>query len=274
MKTGFFTDMPATEYFSGTGRVSKTILMAHRKSPAHALHAMTAQQEATPAMRLGSLVHCLILEPGQLNARYAVGPDAARNTREWKEWSAEQSEGKELLRASEYADALAMTRWLEKKPTLAKLVRAVGPVESSVLWTETDAMTGTQLHFRARPDKLVQPGLLVDLKTTADISDRGIERTIANFGYNLQMALYMQGLAAVGYAVDHAVIVWVESAPPYEARATLLGESWLDLAEKELAVLKAKHAECITTGMWPGFPDCITDSEAPLWLTKENSNVL
>lgn len=274
MKTGFFSELPAAEYFGQAGRISKSILMAHRKSPAHAMYSMTVQHEATPAMRLGSLVHTLILEPGQVASRYAIGPDAARNTREWREWSAAQSDGVELLKPSEYAEAVAMTRWMDTMPVVAQLVRGAGPVEASVLWTETDPTTGVELHFRARPDKLVEPGILVDVKTTADISDRGIERAITTYGYHLQMALYMQGLAAVGHAVDHAVILWVESVAPYDARATLLGESWLEAARNELVILKARHAECVASGEWPGYADCITDSEAPIWLTKENSNEL
>ena len=269
MTNGFHENLPAAQYFALPNRVSKSVLMAHRKSSAHAYHAMNETVEQTAGMRMGSLVHTLVLEPGELNARYAVGPDAARNTKEWKEWAAAQVPGRELIKGSEYAEACAMARWIERKPTISRLIRGAGPVEASVLWSETDRLTGVTLDYRARPDKLVQsPSILVDLKTTADISDRGIERTILSFGYHLQMALYMQGLAAVGKPVDHAVIVWVENVAPYEARATLLNQLWIDIADAELAVLKVKHAECVAQGEWPGFEDAITDVDPPAWMLK------
>jgi hypothetical protein len=269
MTNGLHTNLAPETYFGLENRVSKSVLMAHRLSPAHALHTMHKSTDQTPSMRLGSLVHTLILEPEKLASRYAVGPEAARNTKEWKEWAANQDEKLELLKVSEFEEARAMTAWLDTKPTIARLINGPGPVEASILWTETDAITGIAIDFRGRPDKIrTDLEVLIDIKTTADISDRAIERTIHAFGYHLQMELYMQGLKAVGAPVSHAVIVFIENKAPHDARAILLDESWLEAARTELVTLKAKHAEALATTKWPGFPDAIVDSSAPTWLVK------
>lgn len=275
MTDGIHLGLAPAEYFAEPGAISKSVLMGHRLSAAHAYHAMTVQTEQTPAMRLGSLVHTLVLEPHRINERYVVGPDAARNTKEWKTWSEEHSDGREQLKGSEYAEAAAMAGFMRTMPTIARLIQGPGPVEASMFWTAPDKITGVPLRFRGRPDKIhTDLSILIDLKTTADISDRGIERTIQSFGYHLQAALYMRGLAALGTPCDHAVIVWIENKAPHTARATLLGQSWIDAAEAELNALIIRHAECVSHGEWPGFADVITDSEAPAWIMTNTGGAL
>lgn len=277
MQDGFYPDLPAADYFALPDRISVSTLRAHRMTGAHARHHMDEDRVPTAAMLKGSLVHTLILEPEKLASRFAFGPDVSRATKEWKAWAMEQPEGVALLKESDLAEAVSMCKWLDDMPTIAHLVKGAGPVEASVLWSETDALTGTTLRFRARPDKLVGvagSGILVDLKTCADISTRALERTIYDRGYHLQMAHYMRGLAAVGQTVEHAVLIFIESSAPHTARAMLMAESWLDAANAELNSLRVRHAECLAKGEWQGWPDAIIDTEAPVWLTAKEGVVL
>ncbi len=239
-------------------RIGKSTLMAHRRTAAHAQQDMLTVKEQTAAMRLGSMVHTLVLEPHEWNLRYAVGPDAARNTKVWKEWAEAQPEGRELIKPDEFETAQNMAGFVHTKTVIGELLREPGPVESSVFWTDNG------IPLRARPDKIVSAKrLLIDLKTTTDLSDHAITSKIYSMGYHLQLALYMEGLESVGHGCESACLIWVETAPPYEARAMILSDDWLDIATQELADLKRRHAACMKSGKWPGYPDKIVESPLP-----------
>lgn len=255
---GFYPDLDFSTYLA-QGRLSKSVLLAHRKSGAHAKYAMTATTEPTAAMRAGTLAHTLILEPGTFVNRYAVGPCDDRRLKAWTEWAKDLSERwdmRERITPKEYEAGKAMTRWMETMPKLSALVWWGGMVEASVLWTDDDG-EDTPLAFRARPDKLIPDRrLLLDLKTTTDLSDRAIARKIHDLGYHIQAALYSEGLAGTDFGPpERHAILWVETNPPYSARCTVLTEAWMDLAYSELAYLKAQHRACVKSGKWPGYLD-------------------
>jgi exodeoxyribonuclease VIII len=258
---GFYERLSFADYLA-QGRVGKGVLMAHRKTAAHAKAEMEAGKPATRAMRRGSLGHTLLLEPSAFNARYVVGPVSDRRVKAWKEWEAEldaATDARERITPNEHEAGLNMAAWMGAKPVIAELARELGPVESSVLWTER------KLRLRARPDKLLPlRGQLLDVKTTTDLSDRALSLKIYDLGYHLQARLYLDGLAAVGQSgYREAVILWIESGPPFDARATVLGEEWLDLAEQELAHLKMQHAACVKSGRWPGYADAVAECPLP-----------
>jgi hypothetical protein len=84
--------------------------------------------EPTAAMRLGSLVHCAVLEPNELLQRYAVGPD--RRTKEGKATAERMiADGIEPVSASDFEQALSMAAAVRSHPT-AGLLLANGQLSS------------------------------------------------------------------------------------------------------------------------------------------------
>lgn len=180
------------------------------------------------AMIFGTIVHALSLpqdqggerldwDPAAVEAelmrlggceRYAVGPEARRNSKAWTEWAAQQDEGVALLKPSDIAAtrdtarrALDCAHALQRcEPAADLLWDAV--CERSILWT--DEQTG--LECKARIDALTSNrSALVDLKvtTSADpagfIGGRGIVWTRR---YMLQAAYYLDAAILAGEA-DH-----------------------------------------------------------------------
>ena len=68
--TGFFSRLPAEEYFALPG-ISISRLKELRRSPQHFQYALT-HPKVSKALTLGSAVHCAILEPERFDAQYAV----------------------------------------------------------------------------------------------------------------------------------------------------------------------------------------------------------
>lgn len=68
--------IPDQEYFSIKEYVSNSTLGRMKPSPAHCKEYLDNPPEPTPAMKLGTLFHCLTLEPDQFESRYHVAqPD-------------------------------------------------------------------------------------------------------------------------------------------------------------------------------------------------------
>jgi hypothetical protein len=122
--------------------VSASHLHAVAKSPYHYwsryLDPQRLPVEPTAAMRLGSLVHCAVLEPEELLQRYGVcGP---RNTKAGKEQAERMAaDGIEAVTQSDMALALSMAASVRVHPAAAALL-AHGKAEQSFWWD--DAATG------------------------------------------------------------------------------------------------------------------------------------
>lgn len=275
MEPGIYHGLAFEDYLK-VKAISKSALIQLRKTPRHLReYLQTGAAKATPALQLGSVAHTLILEPDQFRRRYAVGPDRPRNTKDWRQFEETVREGQEAIKQAEFADASSMAASLDFRPEIESILRARGPVESSLFWEDVEH----GYACKARPDKLVpELGLLADLKTTDSLDDRDLQRKIVTYGYHLQGRFYLDGLdelyrmGKIGERYERFVIVWIESKPPYELRATefdLFG-AWMDLARLELDELRRGYARCLSSGLWPGYPDKIELAPPPPnWLLNE-----
>jgi exodeoxyribonuclease VIII len=160
--------------------------------------------EPTAAMRLGSLVHCAVLEPKELLQRYAVGPD--RRTKEGKATAEKMlADGIEPVSASDFEQALSMAAAVHSHSTAGLLLGMSGQAEQSFWWDDI----ATRLRCKCRPDWF-DGELIVDLKTCQDASPAGFGKSVANFGYQIQAAHYLAGTLAKRF-----IFVAVEKTYPF-----------------------------------------------------------
>jgi len=76
----------------------------------------------TAAMRLGTLVHCAVLEPDELSVRYGIAPD--RRTKEGKAAASEMvAAGIEPVSAADMVQAMAMSASVRSHPDAAALLK-------------------------------------------------------------------------------------------------------------------------------------------------------
>jgi len=86
---------------------------------------------------------------------------------------------------------------------------AKGEAESSLYWT--DEITG--LKCRIRPDWLFDGGM-ADLKSCVSASKADFAKAVANLGYDIEAAFYIDGMKAVtGKSVDFFFIAVEKTAP-------------------------------------------------------------
>jgi len=217
----------------------------------------------TAAMRLGSLVHCAVLEPDELSKRYQLAPD--RRTKEGKAAVIEMAAaGIEAVSETDLAQALQMADAVRSNSTAALLL-SNGAAETSH-WFD-DIPTG--LRCKCRPDWLSADGAtIVDLKTCVDASPAGFAKSVAQWSYQVQSAHYLCGTLAKRF-----IFVAVEKSFPYA-----IGVYELDAqAMVHGAVLRhnalQQIQDCRAINSWPSYTDGIQTLQLPGWALKDNSTI-
>lgn len=171
---------------------------AYHADPAHSASrlkkALTCTQRKfwepiTPndAMRQGSLVDCLALTRDQFDTRYVLMPEGMdRRTKAGKEKYAElQADGREIISMEwlKIADMICVE--LEADPEINALLKQSCQQPH---WFYDDDRN----HCRYMPD-IEGPGLLVDLKKTANPHPAAFAADAYRRGYDVQMAHYLLG---------------------------------------------------------------------------------
>jgi hypothetical protein len=273
MKLGLHYDLPIEQYHSDTESVSKSGLDAIERSPWHYWALNLAPErpviEPTAAMFAGTLAHCAILEPNEFDKRYVVGPDVDHRTKAWKDWLGTLPPGREAIGADQHAVAKAQAASFHAHPELA-LALSDGRAEVSARWVDEE----TGVLCRCRPDWVWPVGedgvVIVDLKTCPDASPKGFARSVAQWRYHVQAAMYVDGFeAASGLSVHAFVFGAVENRYPFGAAAFTLFEQDIEFGRRVYRRNLALYARCKKTNTWPGYPDVVQEIGLPRWATYE-----
>jgi hypothetical protein len=257
--------MTTNEQYHADPAISASHLHAVAASPYHYwsrfLNPDRPVVEPTAAMRLGSLVHCAVLEPDELSKRYAVAPD--RRTKDGKATAALlAASGIEAVSAADMELALAMAASVRSHQAAAELLRD-GVAEQSFWWDDVD----TGLRCKCRPDWYYGT-TLVDLKTTTDASPRGFAKSVANWRYHVQQAHYMAGTFA-----ERFVFIAVEKTYPYAVGVYELDTTAMDAAETTRRNNLQTIADCRAINEWPGYSQGIQNLSLPGWALSDTPSI-
>lgn len=260
-------NMPAEEYFA-VDAASNSTLGRMIKSPAHCRAYLDAEREETPALRLGSLVHCLVLEPKQYSKLYVIAPEINRRTKAGKEeWDRFHDEHgyKTIITPDELHEATAMAESVLAHPAAGKLIDG-GNAEVSLFWEDPE----TGFPCKARADYITKSGYMVDLKTTADASCEEFARSMAKFGYHRQQAFYTDGYEQVLEKRPKGfVFIAVEKKPPYAVGVYMLDADSEQLGRNEYRPLLESFAECSRADQWPAYETKVQQISLPAWAFKK-----
>ncbi len=284
IEPGIYHDIPFATYLSWDA-VSNSRLGLAARSAAHYKQGFSG--ETSPALRLGSLVHCGTLEPLQLTNRYVVMPDfasmvenvdakgnrsyspATTFVKEAKRQFESVNHRKEIVTQSEYDRMMGVRTSFARDPAICGLLTS-GHSEVSLAWVD-DA---TGLDCKCRIDWLTVAAefvRIVDVKTTRD--GLRFESAIADYGYHRQMAFYRRGIDAVlGQSADTWLIA-VEAESPFCVRTARMSDEALRIGEQEVKDLLALVDECKAYDVWPGYtsPD---EWQLPAWKMRRNDDVM
>lgn len=169
-----------------------------------------------------------------------------------------------LLRKT-FDQATTMHDALMDDRTAGNLFTRDGDSEVTVLWD--DEATG--VPCKARIDRLTsirERVVAVDLKTTdADLDDASLARTVVKYGYDVQAAQYLDGLAAIGAEDPAFLFVFQQKTAPYLVRVIELSDDFLARGRARVEDARALYAKCVANDDWPGYSSDIDLIYPPRW---------
>lgn len=231
------------------------------RSPAHYRAAKLRPREETPAMRLGTAAHALILEgapefhrrykiAGQCcaikrdgsdceNAATGISPDGRQLCGVHGKGLGLQTDG--VLSREDAEACAAMLAAVKGHPAARSLLFSPGESEVMLVHREGEAA------YKGMIDRLPARGsCVVDLKTTADTARWEPD------GYALQLAHYIRLLNLQGgRQFDGAVFVVAETSAPFAVRCVLLDDAAISAASAKVEELWELYASCVASGEWP-----------------------
>jgi|SRR5690554_2465064 len=259
----FVIGMPNEAYHAYEG-ISKSGLDLIERSPAHYAH--REQSVPTRAMILGSAIHCAIFEPETFDQQYLLLRDVTdRRSSAYKEAVKARSEDS-VLTGKEADQVKGMQDAIQLNSEAVALLEHAG-------WCELSAFVEcpvTGVLLRVRFDKLNSNGVAVDLKSTQDIRYNQFQRSIANYRYHVQDALYSRVYELItGEPLQSFKFLCVESASPHASKIyTLDDEAKLVGARIAMRNLQT-YADCVRSGNWP-YPDGTEElMSLPAWALED-----
>lgn len=229
------------------------------------VHRTLRPEPPTPAMAFGTAFGYALLEPHEFAKRYITAKSFDRRTTLGKAQAIAfdaAAVGKTPISEEDCSLIRNMIDGVMRNPKARQAIEGAGKVEQSVTWD--DPATGLPLKFR--PDKLLDNGLIWDLKTAADSSPEAWAKACANFGYHRQAALYLDGAWQALQVDGPFVFVVVGKEPPHECVCYCLDSESLSLGRKQNATAIRELVECKRTGNWSGkWGNRIIETSLPRW---------
>lgn len=265
VRAGIVPGISIEEYHSGLG-VSKSQLDQLAKSPAHYLASLTTPRKETPAMRIGSIFHGMVLEPERV--KIAVAPVCDKRTKDGKAtWEAFclENAGAEIVTADEGEMLNGMVASVKAHPAASALLSGAGIAEGSCWWY--DDQSGELC--RCRPDFYRSDGIIVDLKTTEDASLEGFTKSVAKYNYHIQAAMYADGVEwATTKPVKAFAFIVVEKSAPFAVQCFQLDFQATEAGRVTYKNLLLDLADCKIAGKFPAYSDKVETISLPNWALK------
>ncbi len=247
-------DLSHSEYHKRP-EIGASDLKQFRLSPSHFRYWKDHETEETYSQRLGTLTHCLILEPEKFSERFCCGGKklnwVTKEGREQKAWAQDtEVEGLKVVWDHELQASEMMDKSVRSNGFAKNLLGCDGLVECTILSQVLDT------QCKCRPDKLVDEGPIIDLKTTRCAHKDFFAKDALKFGYHIQAGLYLDIIHAErGSNETEHFIIAIENEPPYGVCIHQLGKMEIELGRHEYQKYLTLLQECLEYDSWPGYPD-------------------
>lgn len=292
-------DIPNDVYHGSYG-LSRSALCEFKKSPWHYwnryLNPDRTPTFTTSAMKLGELVHALVLEPERFDSRYAMKPSPIPMPKTVFLKDLEKELGKELGRQefeknkddkesilvsnelmmknfiaeSGSKEILSIDMYLEAKryadevlkDSVAQALFTGTRVEQSIYFTHKE----TGLQCKVRPDAWAG-GIVTDLKTCKDASYRAFQSSAYSNGYFIQAAMIKAALESLRITLEKFIFYCVEKSEQPTCVYYTLDEDALERGETEFNNIMYNIVHCMDTNDWHSYePQSLT---YPRWAQLE-----
>jgi hypothetical protein len=204
-----------------------------------------------------------------------AAPKMDRRTKEGKAlWAELQASPMTIVTADEYDRCTKVRDAVRSHPFAGELLRGKGVNEVSAVWRDPD----TGLPCKARYDRLTSLQMtdgagtpwsaIVDIKTAVDAGTRGFSSAAGRYAYHEAAAFYLDGAFAISPRPRKFFWIAVEKDPPYAVAVYEIGDASVDAGRDAYKAHLAQYAECIASGVWPGYGDGAQYLDIPAWMLR------
>lgn len=231
--------------------------------------ASLGKEEHKPEFDFGKVVHTLVLGEG---AQPEIVEAKSWQTKAAKEAQDEaRGAGKVPILAGDWEVARKVAASVKAHPVASALFTD-GKAEQSAFWVDEE----TGVVRRARFDWLRSPVkgkrlLLTDLKTARSAEPEAFGKAVADFGYAMQAAAYIDAAIALGLDPDPAFLfVVVEKVEPYVVTVAELDADALQIGRYLNRKALRVYAECRATDVWPTYSNDVVQVSLPYYYARNH----
>lgn len=217
------------------------------RSPAHYRCALDTPFEQTAAMRLGSLVHAILL-----GGDFAMF-DGVRRGKAWDEFEA-ANEGRLIVSLTEFGTARAITEHVRTNPL------AMGALTGR---HEVELFRDFAGHKLGGTLDVLGDGFICDLKTTHDASPDRFPWQLRKMHYDAQLDWYAELARANGFTVNECRVVAVETKPPYAVTVFRILPRQLEAGAMKWRGWLETLLACQAAEVWPEYSEAEVDVDVP-----------
>lgn len=257
---GIFLGLDEKTYRSAPG-INISALKEMRLSPKHYKHGLDDTGDPSKALVIGSVAHLATLQPEILKGSYVVRPE------KWDSWRSKEAQAWRdaqkvlVLTPDEEKQALSVRDAVRGH---ARAWRIVSAGDREVSAFRLHERTGLLMKGRADIVAMDDDGrtVIADLKTCGygGASEEAFSQAISKFNYHQQAAWYMDLFGA-----DEFVFIAVEKEAPFDVSLDHIDKEDVEIGRRVNEAAMQRVAECLRTGVWPGYTDNIRTVRLKAW---------
>lgn len=284
VRDGLYEDVADADYRAWP-RLSKSILEYGMTSMIDLKAAVEGKMRRdTSAMAFGRAFHSRLLTPHTFADQFDVAGQCVENTAKGERCSKRgqvrvggkwvcEIHGRGMLGdkieslSEQDNDTIEGMRHSVLNHKAVKLLRQAGGAEVSIAWTGF-----ANAPMKARMDKWIpdwggRPAI-IDLKSVTSLDSDDITKSIYDFGWHRQGAIYTDGIRALGLGDPDFILVFVRKTYPFGVAVRQLGDRSLAMGRADYQSILAEWKRCQETGIYRAFGDDVEEVDCPEWALK------
>ena len=230
--------------------------------------------EQTAAMRLGTAIHTLVLEPHKFQAGYVIGGPInpatketyGSGTKKFEEWIEDQGKDRVFLSDQDATLAHSVAKEIKLNSGATWFLRNSELKESAMTWTdkETGIKCKCLIDFGS-----VKNCFVGDLKTiSGDLSYDRLSKALYSMDYHQQFATYKLGAEANGIKVAKFMAIFAQTTDEKDIVCAEIGEQSLHYGEMQYRKCLNNYREFLN-GNIPGYHPKEIILDVPYWAMSE-----
>tara|TARA_R110000796_G_scaffold64465_2_gene149394 strand:+ start:1824 stop:2711 length:888 start_codon:yes stop_codon:yes gene_type:complete len=215
----------------------------------------------TPAMLLGSLVHCMVLEPNKLDSRYVIEPKINKRTKQGKidfeEFQLTLGR-KTIIKPDMWEQAGQITSVVLKNSYVKQLMKDCQNEATGFMKLPDGSI------LKGRADSINLTGRYgLDLKVMLDSSPMGFTKASANLRYDIQAHAYQEL-----FDLDEFIFIVVSKTDPIEVGIYSLSSEFMQKAKRDFDEAVGRWSELKLSNKWESYikeDSPLTELAPPNW---------